>query len=140
MEVFVKLFLTTLMITFSASLFAASGYDLTMEISVDGKVVSTVMIKVLEGQKATMTKKTMEEDSRTEKLTEITVVAREGQMSDHKGILLDIEIGHTNGQARSIVSKPQILVQNGKETLFETHEDGGKNKLSLKIVATRTTI
>ncbi len=129
-----KLFLSLLIMIVALPSFAAEGYKLKMSVLLDGKVVSSPIVMVQKGKKATVT----QENSDSKVKTEISIVANEGEIQGNKGILLDMELANILGDDRKIVSKPQVLVSEGKEALFETFN--GKEKLELKVIATKINI
>lgn len=113
----------------SFSNYAANGYKLNLNVLFAGQKASTLKMIVKEGQKALITK----EDGNT--TIEVFVIAKEGEIQGHKGVLLDLEISHKIGDERTIVAKPQVLVLDGKEAVFETGDNESGNLMSLKIKA-----
>lgn len=117
---------------FSFSTFAVQGYLLDMNLLLDNKSVSKPKMIVQEGKKATIT----QNDSATNIITEISIVALRGEIQGRKGILLKMEVGYHKNNMQKIVSRPQILVSEGKEALVEIVGDKGNQQMSLKIIAT----
>jgi hypothetical protein len=132
MKKYLALFLSIL----SFSAFSSEGYKLDMNVLLDGKVVSRPKIIVEKGKKAILT----QEDSKSKMMTEISIVVTEGEVQGSKGILLNLEIMHKEGEARKVIARPQVLISEGKEALFETANNDGTNKMELKVIATRTNL
>lgn len=111
---------------------STNGYDLKMDLSMNGKHISSPRVIVKAGETATITQKTDTEESFIE------VVATEGEVQNHKGIVMKFTVGtiSKNGQ-RTIVSKPQILAMENEKAEIIVGEDGGKEQLSLSVVAKR---
>ncbi len=128
-----KLVLSILLSFFSISAFAVNGYKLKMNVLLNGKIVSSPEVVVEQGKKATLT----QEDSKTNLKTNISILAKEGEIQGNKGILLDLEIAHLVGKNKKIVTTPQLLVSEGKEALFETANINGSEKFELKVIATK---
>lgn len=127
----------SVLLTFaSISTFATNGYKLSMNILLDGKVVSSPKVVVKSGKKAMLRQK----NSKTNLTTEISILASEGEIEGNKGIFLDLSVAHLIGKDRKIVSKPKRLVSEGKEALFETSNSNGSEKFELKVIANRVTL
>lgn len=129
-------FLVLCLSILSLSAFSSEGYKLDMNIMFDGKVVSKPQIIVQKGKKTTLT----QEDSATKVMTEVSIVATEGEAQGNKGILLNFDIVHTDGEAKNIKVSHKVLVREGKEALFGTSNINGDNKMKLKFTATRVTL
>jgi hypothetical protein len=136
MEILMKKHFALLLSILSFSAFSSEGYKLDMNVLLDGKVISRPNVIVEKGKKTTLT----QEDSKSKVMTEISIVATEGVIQGNKGILLNLEIAHKEGEARKVIARPQALVSEGKEALFETANNDGTNKMELKVTATRTTL
>jgi len=118
----------------SVSAFATHGYKLDMELSVDGKNVSSPRLMVLEGKKGSIT-----QESSNEK-TFIEVVAKEGWVENHKGIMLNFKVGYigADGQ-KTIFANPQVLAKENEPAQI-TVENQNHEKLSLSVIATRKSL
>jgi len=127
-----KVLMLLILFIFSFSTFAVQGYLLDMNLLLDNKSVSKPKMIVQEGKKATIT----QNDSATNIITEISIVALRGEIQGRKGILLKMEVGYHKNNMQKIVSRPQILVSEGKEALVEIVGDKGNQQMSLKIIAT----
>lgn len=119
----------------SSSAFASNhGYDLKMDLSMNGKHVSSPRMIVKAGEMGTIQQKSNNEE------TFIEVVATEGQVQNRKGILMNFTVGYIgqNG-ARKIVSQPQILSKEN-ETAVVTVGGKDQTELTLSVVARRTSL
>ncbi|MGZ3768544.1 MAG: hypothetical protein ACXVCP_02270 [Bdellovibrio sp.] len=126
--------LFALSLLIGSSAFASNGYVLKMELSMNGKKVSSPRIIVLEGEAGSVTQETP-----TEK-TFIEVVAKEGAIQNHKGILINFVVGYIGQDGkRNIVSKPQILAKEN-ETAQVSVGENGKETMSLSVVAQRKSL
>jgi len=127
--------LLTLILTslLSTSLLASEkGYKLDMELSMNGKAVSSPKLTIREGETGTITSETAETKSSFE------VVATEGEVKGAKGILMKFKVSHLNKDgSKEIISKPTILSKNGEEATVAIGEQGKKAEMVLKVVATR---
>ena len=127
-----KVLMSLILFIFSFSTFAVQKYKLDMNLLLDNKSISTYEVIVVENRRGVFSKS----DSATNSITEVSVIASQGEMQGRKGILLKIEVGHNKNNVRKIVSRPQILVSEGQEALVEVVGDEGNKKMSLKIIAT----
>ena len=116
----------------STSLWASTpGYDLKLELSLDGKVVASPRIVVQEGKVGTLT-----QESGDNKIF-FEIVASEGEIQGNRGILLKLKIGLINNDgSRTIISQPQILAKPGEEAHITVGQDD-KEEMTLKVIATR---
>ncbi len=117
------------------SVFASTnGYDLKMDLSVNGKQISSPRVMVKAGETATINQKTETEESFIE------VVATEGSIQNHKGILMKFTVGviAQNGE-RVIKSQPQVLAKENEKTQVTIGENNG-DEISLSVVAKRKSL
>lgn len=103
-----------------------------MDLSLNGKHISSPRVIVKAGETATITQKTDTEESFIE------VVATEGEVQNHKGIIMNFTVG-TIGKSgeRTIISRPQILAKENEQAQITVGENGGIENLSLTVLATR---
>lgn len=129
-----KLLGLALLMVGSSAFASTNGYDLKMDLSMNGKHVSSPRIIVKAGEKGTINQKTDTEESFIE------VVATEGQVQNNKGIMMNFTVGYIgkNGE-RTIVSKPQILAKENEPALITVGEKDG-TELSLSVVAKRKSL
>jgi type II secretory pathway component GspD/PulD (secretin) len=130
MRLFLGLFVCSLSVP---ALAATTGYELNLDLSLNGKHVSSPRVLVKAGQTATVTEK-MDTDE-----TFIEVMAVEGQIENNKGILMDFTIGRigTDGK-RTVLSKPHILaMENEQAQVTVAENDHSPETLSLSVVAKR---
>lgn len=118
-----------------SSTFASNnGYDLKMDLSMNGKYVFSPSITVKAGEMKSIRQKTDTQESFIE------VVATEGQVKNNKGIMMNFTVGYIgkNGE-RKVISKPQILAKENEPALITVGEKDG-TELSLSVVAKRKSL
>ncbi len=125
--------LTIIVLAFMSSFAFGSinGYNLKMDLSVNGKHVSSPQLIVMAGEAATITQKTEME------WFSIDVIATEGSIQNQTGILMKFVIGiiRKNGEPMIRV-QPQILAkENELAQVTVSGQDG--NEVSLSIIANR---
>jgi type II secretory pathway component GspD/PulD (secretin) len=123
-----------LLISASPSAFAAKQeYDLKMDLSMNGKHIASPRVLVVEGEKATVSQKSNDEEDTIE------VTATEGDSQGRKGILLDFVVSVVGKDGKKkVVSRPRILTLEGeKATLSSRQNDASPEEVSLSVVATR---
>lgn len=115
----------------STAFASTHGYDLKMDLSLNGKHVSSPRLIVKAGETAYINQKTDTEESFIE------VVATEGSIQKHQGILMNFIVGviDQNGH-RVIKAKPQILAKENEAAQITVGENNG-DEISLSVVATR---
>lgn len=112
--------------------FASNGYELNMELSMNGKKAFSPKITVMQGEPGIVT-----HDTSTKK-TFIEVVAKEGQIQSHKGILMNFVVGYIEQDGtRTILSKPEILAKEDQKAQISVGDKDGKENISLSVVAKR---
>jgi hypothetical protein len=118
----------------SSAFASTNGYDLKMDLSLNGKLVSSPRLIVKAGETAYINQKTDTEESFIE------VVASEGSIQNHQGILMNFIVGviDQNGQ-RVIKAKPQILANENEAAQITVGENNG-DEISLSVVATRKSL
>lgn len=124
-----------ILVMISCSAFAATnGYDLKMDLSINGKHVSSPRVIVKAGEMATVNQKKDTQESFIE------VIATEGKVQNNKGIMMNFTVGYIgkNGE-RIIVSKPQILAKENEPALITVGEKDG-TELSLSVIAQRKSL
>ena len=115
---------------YSITAFSSKMYQLEMSLFIDGKLASQAKVIVGPEKKGTFT--------HTDD-TEISILAREGEVQGNTGILLDLNIRYKNDDTgRLITSRPQILVHEGKRASFEVVNDSLAQELALELLATST--
>lgn len=131
-----KILIVIYAILFTTSVFAAKkGYDLNMELSVNGKKLSSPRFIFEEGKTGLITQKLGSEKIFLE------VVATESEVKENKGILMKFKVGYLkNDGTRTMVSKPTILSKAGQQTSFTVGNDSGKDIINLNVVANRKTL
>lgn len=118
----------------SSAFASTNGYDLKMDLSLNGKHISSPRVIVKAGETATITQKTDTEESFIE------VVATEGSIQNHKGILMNFVVGviGKNGE-RTIKAKPQVLAKENEAAQITVGENNG-DEVSLSVVANRKSL
>lgn len=121
----------------SSSAFASSnGYEMMMDLSLDGNPSTSAHVTAQEGKVALVTQKT---DSGE---TFLEIIATEGKSQDHSKILMKFIVGTIakNGK-RTILARPQVIVRDGEPArISQNDEKTGEEYLSLSIIAKRTTL
>ena len=125
---------------FSTTAFSAiqknKAYDLDMQLSLNGKLVSSSRVITKAGETTTIIQNS---DSATEQRF-IEVTAIDGSILGNKGIMMTFVVGSINKDGeRKILSKPQVFAQeNTKGEVTVGHGVGDKiETLSLSVVAKR---
>ncbi len=121
----------------TGSAFASTNaYDLKMDLSLNGKHVSSPHVIAKEGKPATIT----QENSSNGHFIE--VIATEGSIQNHKGILMKFVVGTIgkNGE-RTIISRPQVVAKEGEPAkITQSDSKNGAEYLSLSVTAKKTTL
>lgn len=109
------------------------AFDLEMNLSIDGKAVSTPRIIVKEGEKGIVTQ---EVDGQ---ISTIEVVAKEIRRADFtKAIKLEFTVSKVSADGKStVISKPKIIAAPNAEALIQVGETGRPEALSLSVVANK---
>lgn len=111
------------------------GYDLKMELVIDGKKIASPQVSVKRGETATVTQDTAEGK------TVLEVTANEGQVDNHKGILMKFSISSMSADGtRTVIATPQVLtaVENEKAEI-NVGSPEEKGRVSLTVSAKRKT-
>jgi hypothetical protein len=130
-----KSLLATLLFLLSApAVGATNGYELKMNLSFEGKLVSSPQMIVKAGEQATITQKSGAEESFIE------VIAKEGEIQGHKGILMNLVVGVIGQDGRrTIKAQPQILAKENEKAVVTVNQ-GQVGEVSLSVIATRKTL
>ncbi|WP_374076478.1 hypothetical protein [Bdellovibrio bacteriovorus] len=128
--------LATVVFLFSTSTFASErGYDLKIEVSKNGKKISSPGILVKDGQNGSITEETQDGT------TFIDVVATEGQIQNQKGILMKFVVGFIGKDGkRTITARPEVLAKENSPAQITVGGNNGKESLSMSIVVQRKTL
>ncbi|MFP5518733.1 MAG: hypothetical protein ACLGGX_02425 [Bdellovibrionia bacterium] len=118
----------------SSAFAATNGYDLRMDLSLNGKHISSPRLIVKAGEKATINQKTDTAESFIE------VIATESSVQNHKGILMNFVIGivSKNGE-RIIKATPQVLAKENEPAQVTVGQNIG-DEFSLSVVASRKSL
>ena len=128
-----KLFVVTLCSFISFSVFAAGApktYRLKMDLKINGKLVSSPALAVLEGEKALIT-----QDNGAQK-SYIEVTAKPETSPDGKpSIFMDFTIGEiASDGTKSITATPKMFVAENKKAEVTVGTNNKKESLSLSLV------
>ncbi len=121
---------------FSTAVLAAgpttAAYHLKLELSMNGKVVSTPRLVVRSGETGSIT-----EESAARK-TFIEVTATEGSVQKRKGIMMNFVVGLiAKDGTRTVLSRPSILAnENEKAEITVAGKESGET-MALSVIATR---
>lgn len=136
---------TNLLVLLGAMIFSAltvnaktrdlNGYGLEMELSLNGKVISAPQINTKVGETSFITQKTDSEESFIE------VTAIDGSILGNDGIMMTFVVGTIDKDGnRVITSKPQIFAKENTHSEVTVEQDGGKETLSLSVLAKRKSL
>lgn len=107
------------------------GYDLKVELSMNGKHVSSPRLITREGETASIT-----QESNGKKIF-MDVIAMEEPTDNQQGILMSFVVGTISAMGeKKIVSTPKIITLENEEAQITVGQQG-QEELSLSIVATR---
>lgn len=117
----------------SPALAKSNAYDLKMELSLNGKHVSSPRILTKEGESASVT-----QEANGEKVF-LDVIATEKPTNNKPGILLKFVVGTVSATGeKTTVSTPQIIaLENEKAQISVTAKD---REMSLSVSASRKTL
>ncbi|MCC2679960.1 MAG: hypothetical protein K0R29_2536 [Pseudobdellovibrio sp.] len=109
------------------------AFDIEMNLSIDGKQVSTPRIIVKEGEKGVFTQEVDGQKSIIE------VVAKEIRRSDlTKAIKMEFTVSKIDADGKVVVlSTPKIIAANNSEAQITVGETGRPEALSLSVVANK---
>ncbi len=112
---------------------AAKGYDLKMELTMNGKHMSSPRVLVRAGEKA------MIEEEGKNGGSFIEVIATEGEAKGNAGIMMSITVGTIDKKgARTIISRPKILaVENSEARITVGENENGNEQISLSVTPKR---
>lgn len=124
--------------SFSSSLAKTAqinGYDLQMELSMNGKIISSPQLNTKVGETSTITQKTDTEENFIE------VTAIDGSILGNDGIMMTFVVGIVDKEGnRTILSKPQIFAKDNTHSEVTVEQGEGKQTLSLSVLAKRKTL
>lgn len=116
----------------SSALANTNAYELKMELSMNGKHVSSPRLITEEGKQASIT-----QESDGKKMF-IDVIATEKETDNKQAILMKFVIGTISATGKkTIVSTPQIISLENLKAEITIGDQPGKEDLSLAVVATR---
>lgn len=129
-----KMLMAALLFVGISAFASTGGYDLKMDLSLNGKLVSSPRMIVKAGEKAMITQSNNSEESFIE------VTAKEGPIQNHKGILMNFVVGTVGKDGkRTVLSEPQILAKENEPAQITVDEANG-SKMSLSVVAKRKSL
>lgn len=127
--------LTALIFCFfiASSAFASTnGYDLKMEVSMNGKHVSSPRVITKEGETASIT-----QDSNGNKMF-VEVVATEKPTDNKKAIHMNFVVGTISPTGeKKIEATPQIITMENEKATISVGNKKGKSDFSLTVIAKR---
>lgn len=131
-----KILLPAVVLSSSIAFAAKDGYELKVDLSINGKLVSSPMIRTVAGEKASITQKTDTEE------TFIDVVATEGQgeIKGNKAILMKFIVGTIENGERKILAQPQIMTTENNKAEISIGHDEEKDHLNLSVIAERKSL
>lgn len=112
-----------------------NGYGLEMELSMNGKVISAPQINTKVGETSLITQKTDSEENFIE------VTAIDGSILGNEGIMMTFVVGTIDKHGnRTITSKPGLFAKENTHSEVTVEQDGGKETLSLSVLAKRKSL
>jgi type II secretory pathway component GspD/PulD (secretin) len=130
----IKIFGALCLFVGSSAFASTNAYDLKMELSLNGRPLSSPHLVVKEGEKASIL-----QDSNGEK-TFVDVVTTEKMMDGERVVFMDFKIGTISATGeRKVIASPQITTFENEKAKISVGEDG-KEDVSLSVVATRKTL
>lgn len=127
--------LITLLLTSSTSFAATQAYEMKVEFSINGQVVSSPKIHTLDGESTTVTQKN---EYNVETFVEVTATEGQGGIKDNKAILMKFKIGTIENGERKVLAEPQIMtIENKKAEISITNLKEDKAHVSLSVIAER---
>ena len=119
----------------SSALASSNAYELKMELSMNGKHVSSPRIITEEGKPASVI-----QDSDGKKMF-IDLIATENKTENKQAILMKFVIGTMSAAGeKKILYTPQIITLENKKAEIKIGDQPGKEDLSLSVVAIRKTL
>lgn len=119
----------------SAALASQNFYDLKMELSKNGKLFSSSRLIVADGENAMISEKTDKEENFIE------VVATEGVIQNHQGILMKFIVGTIDKKGKkTILASPEVLAKENQPAQITSGSKKGAGEISLSVTAKRKTL
>lgn len=129
-----KSFILALAFVGTSAFAGTNGYDIKIDMSLNGKHISSPQFIVKEGLKASMTQKNESQESFIE------VIATEGTIQNNKGILMTFVVGTIDRNGQKIVTaQPQILAKENVPAKITVGTKDG-NQLSMSVIANRKSL
>ena len=127
--------LITLLLTSSVSFAAKQAYEMKVELSINGQVVSRPKIRTLDGEPTTVTEKS---ENNEETFVEVTASEGQGEIKGNKAILMKFKIGRIENGERKILAEPQIMaIENKKAEMNISSHTAQNHELNLSVTAER---
>ena len=125
-----KPFTFILLLMGSHAFCATKGYDLKLDLSLDGKHVASPRVLVKDGDVATVNQKSANQE------TFVEVVATDAFVDNKRGILMKFAVGTIgkNGE-RTMVYRPEVFARENETTQVSLGDKPGAEGLSLSVVA-----
>ena len=128
--------LTGLIFSLAVSADPTPAFDLKMELSLNGKVVSAPRVVMKAGETASVIQNT------DYGKTYVDVVASEASLKDHKAIMMKFTISVLGKYGKKrVIAKPHIIANAGEMAKISLSEnEKGPEQLSLTVVAQRKSL
>lgn len=120
---------------FSSPLFAATDkmFSLQMELSIDGKLISSPSVVTADGELASVTQET------PNGRTHIEVVTTEGTVGKRKGIMMRFAVSAVDASGKkTYLGRPQIFAYENQPANITVTDD--ERTLSLSVIAQKQTL
>jgi hypothetical protein len=123
-----------LLMTFGTAFASANSYDLKMDLSINGKHISSPKIIVEEGKVATVTQK----NDNGEELFVVVIATKKELKNNKEAVAIKFTSGmlDKNGK-RSIQYETKIIALENQMAKINQGSVNGKDELALSIVATK---
>lgn len=116
----------------SSAMASTNGYDIKMELSMNGKYVASPRVITKVGETASIT-----QDSNGEKVF-VEVNATEKPTNNKQAILMKFVVGTISATGeKKIVSTPQIITVENQKAKITVGTPQGQEAFSLSVIATR---
>lgn len=123
-------------LTSSFAFASKDAYELKVDLSIDGKLVSSPKIVTAVGETASIIQK----GENSETFLEVVATEGEGAIKGRKAILMKFVIGRIENGVRKILSTPQIVAAESSKAEMSIGHTGEKDNITVAVVAERTSL
>ena len=120
----------------SVSFATTSGYELKVDLSIDGKLISSPRIITIAGEKASISQRI----EKSKNGTFIEVIAKDVPDSVPNAIRMDFVVGTIDHDGKkTVLATPSIITLENEKAMIETTEDNGKS-VALSVIPQRKSL